>query len=45
QEDIAGELHEIMAFALIGLAMLHAGAALYHHFGKKDRTLLKILGK
>ncbi|NNC96514.1 MAG: cytochrome b, partial [Gammaproteobacteria bacterium] len=41
QEDIAGELHEIMAFALIGLAMLHAGAALYHHFGKKDRTLLK----
>jgi len=40
--DIAGEAHEILAFAMIGLVVLHAGAALFHHFVKKDDTLKRI---
>jgi len=30
------ELHEFSAFALVGLALLHMGAALKHHFIDKD---------
>ena len=30
------ELHEISAFALMGLALLHIGAALKHHYIDKD---------
>lgn len=45
QEDIAGEIHEILAFTLIGLASLHALAALKHHFIDRDRTLLRMLGQ
>jgi cytochrome b561 len=44
QEDIAGEIHEGSAFALIGLVVLHAGAALKHHFLDRDRTLARMLG-
>lgn len=44
QEDIAGEIHEILAFILIGLATVHALAALKHHFIDRDRTLKRMLG-
>lgn len=44
QADIAGEVHYYLAFALIGLASLHALAALKHHFINKDNTLKKMLG-
>lgn len=44
QEDIAGEVHELLAFALIGLTVLHAAAALKHHFIDRDRTLKRMLG-
>lgn len=44
QEDIAGEIHELLAFALIGLTALHALAALKHHFVDRDRTLKRMLG-
>ncbi len=43
QEDIAGEVHEILAFTLIGLATLHGLAALKHHFIDHDRTLKRML--
>ncbi|BCO30678.1 cytochrome b [Thiohalobacter sp. COW1] len=43
QEDIAGEIHEILAFILIGLASVHALAALKHHFIDRDRTLRRML--
>lgn len=43
QEDIAGEVHEILAFSLIGLMVLHAGAAFKHHFLSKDNTLRRML--
>lgn len=45
QEDIAGEIHELLAYALIGLAALHALAALKHHIIDRDRTLGRMLGR
>lgn len=43
QEDIAGDIHFIVATLLISLAALHAGAALKHHFIDKDITLKRML--
>lgn len=37
------ELHEISAFALVGLAVLHIGAALKHHFIDKDGLISRML--
>lgn len=42
-EDLAGEIHEIAAFTLVGLALLHAAAALKHHFIDRDETLLRMI--
>jgi len=44
QSDISGLIHKYMAYALIGLAILHAAAALKHHFINKDNTLRKMIG-
>ena len=44
QEDIAGEIHEFLAWILLILAGVHAVAALKHHFYNRDNTLLKMLG-
>lgn len=35
--------HGIAARVIAGLVMLHSAAALYHHFVRKDRTLLRML--
>ncbi|WP_426956606.1 cytochrome b [Muricoccus radiodurans] len=35
--------HDTMGFALIGLVALHAGAALFHHFIRRDDTLRRML--
>ncbi|MBE0493481.1 MAG: cytochrome b [Thiomicrospira sp.] len=43
QEDIAGDLHEIFAWSLIGLAVLHIAGALKHHFVVRDNTLKRML--
>jgi len=43
QEDIAGLIHEIIAWALIVLASVHALAALKHHFITKNNTLIRML--
>lgn len=45
QEDIAGDIHMLLAYSVLGLAGLHALAALKHHFFDKDRTLLRMLGQ
>ena len=37
------ELHEISAFALIGLALLHIGAALKHQFIDRDKLINRML--
>lgn len=44
-EDWAGEVHEWLAFTFIGLVVVHAGAALKHHFIDKDTTLLRMFGR
>lgn len=43
-EDIAGELHELAAFAIIGIVAVHALGALKHHFIDKDNTLRRMFG-
>lgn len=43
QEDISGEIHEWLAFILIGVASLHALAALKHHIIDRDNTLKRML--
>lgn len=45
QEDVAGWVHLILASCLIGLTVLHAGAALKHHFIDRDHTLRRIFGR
>ncbi|WP_445361113.1 cytochrome b [Microbulbifer sp. EKSA005] len=44
QEDIAGSIHEILAWGLIGLVAAHVLAALKHHFIDRDGTLRRIIG-
>ncbi|MCJ8315340.1 MAG: cytochrome b [Saccharospirillaceae bacterium] len=43
--DLAGLIHEFVSWVLIGLASIHALAALKHHFIDKDDTLKKMLPK
>ncbi|HKK56268.1 cytochrome b [Marinobacter sp.] len=43
-EDIAGEVHYWATWALVGLASIHALAALKHHLIDKDDTLRRMLG-
>lgn len=43
QEDVAGLVHLVVASTLIGLVLLHAAAALKHHFIDRDRSLIRIL--
>lgn len=42
-EDIAGQVHEILAFLLMFIIGVHALAALKHHFIDKDSTLKRML--
>ncbi|WP_261817496.1 cytochrome b [Vibrio gallicus] len=42
QADLAGQIHYYVALTLIGLAAIHALAALKHHFIDKDNTLRKM---
>lgn len=45
QEDIAGLVHEYLAWALLILSGMHALAALKHHFIDRDSTLKRMLGR
>jgi cytochrome b561 len=38
-----GFAHEYLAYALIALVVVHAGAALYHHFIQRDDVLRRML--
>jgi len=44
QADVIGKIHWAAAWAMMGLAGLHAGAAMKHHVIDKDATLLRMLG-
>jgi cytochrome b561 len=43
QLNLAGLTHKYVAWVLFGLVILHAGAALVHHFFIRDRTLVRML--
>ena len=42
---LAETAHSLIAYGLIALVVLHAGAALKHHFVAKDDVLRRMLGK
>ena len=42
-EKLAGKLHRILAYLTIALAVLHAAAAFWHHFVKRDRVLISMI--
>jgi len=41
--DLAGSVHELLAWGIVLLAGLHGVAALLHHFVFRDRTLIRML--
>ena len=41
--DAMHETHELLVWVLIALVIGHAGAALYHHFVRRDATLARML--
>ena len=41
--QLAGNVHELLFWTLVGLALLHAAAALYHHIFQRDDTLARML--
>ena len=42
-EDTAGLIHEFVAYGLGAVVVLHAAAALKHHFINRDRTLVRMI--
>lgn len=42
-EHLLNTAHDLVACALVGLLTLHAAAALWHHFIRRDETLLRML--
>lgn len=44
QEDIAGDVHFVLAIILVAIAALHMLAGLKHHFIDRDATLRRMLG-
>ena len=44
EADLVGKIHWATAWAMMGLAGMHAAAALKHHVIDKDATLLRMLG-
>jgi cytochrome b561 len=36
-------VHRLVGFAIAGLAAMHIGAALFHHFVRRDRVLLRMV--
>jgi cytochrome b561 len=45
QEDVAGLIHEYVAWGLVIFSGLHALAALKHHFVDRDPTLKRMFGR
>jgi cytochrome b561 len=44
-KHLAHELHETGFYLMAALLLVHAGAALFHHYVKKDDTLKRMTGK
>ncbi|MCO7224396.1 cytochrome b [Pleionea sp. CnH1-48] len=43
--SLGREMHGILLWVVLGLVSLHLAGALKHHFGYKDGTLLRMLGR
>jgi cytochrome b561 len=41
--DLAGEIHEYLAWGIVLLVVFHIAGALFHHFIVRDRTLVRML--
>ncbi len=41
--ELAEEVHELLFWAMVTLAVLHAAAAFYHHLFVRDATLARML--
>lgn len=41
--ELAEEVHELLFWALIAVAVVHAAAAVYHHLFQRDATLARML--
>jgi cytochrome b561 len=41
--ELAEELHELLFWILVSLALVHAAAAFYHHLFQRDDTLARML--
>ena len=39
----AEKIHQWLAYGLFGLAALHAAGALWHHFGRRDGVLMRMI--
>ncbi|MDX8382431.1 MAG: cytochrome b [Ghiorsea sp.] len=44
REELAGLVHMLSAWGFMAFIVLHAGAALKHHFIDSDNTLIRMLG-
>lgn len=44
-EDVAGEVHWLLALAMMSLVGIHSLAALKHHFIDRDPTLMRMIGR
>ncbi|MDS7595013.1 cytochrome b [Agrobacterium tumefaciens] len=44
-ETLWSNVHATLAYMLLGLVLLHAAAAIYHHMWKRDAVLLRMLGR
>lgn len=45
QEDVMGDIHLVIAIAILAIAALHALAALKHHLVDRDATLARMVGR
>ncbi len=44
QEDVAGDIHFVLAVSIVVLTALHVAGAFKHHFIDRDETLKRIFG-
>jgi cytochrome b561 len=42
-KEFFGEMHEVFAWALLALTVMHVGAALHHHFIKGNKLIKRML--
>lgn len=41
--ELLGSVHGVLAYSAAALLVLHVGAALYHHFGRRDEILKRMV--